>query len=200
MFTGIVETAGIIRQVSVDGRNKTFFIESGISNELRPDQSVSHNGACLTVEEVIGNTHRVTAIEETLKKTNLGNWLVGDLVNLERSLKMYSRLDGHLVQGHVDATGKCVKRVEKQGSWEYEFTFPKKFGGLIIEKGSVCVNGISLTSFNVKRKSFTVAIIPYTFEHTNIKSVNEGQAVNIEFDIIGKYILKQSSSQRSPKS
>jgi riboflavin synthase len=200
MFTGIVETAGTIRQVSVDGRNKTFFIESGISNELRPDQSVNHNGACLTVEEVIGNTHRVTAIEETLQKTNLGNWLVGDLVNLERSLKMYSRLDGHLVQGHVDATGKCVKRVEKQGSWEYEFTFPKKFGGLIIEKGSVCVNGISLTSFNVKRKSFTVAIIPYTFEHTNIKSVNEGQAVNIEFDIIGKYILKQSFSQRPPKS
>jgi riboflavin synthase len=200
MFTGIVETAGIIRQVSVDGRNKTFFIESGISNELRADQSVNHDGACLTVEEVIGNTHRVTAIEETLKKTNLGNWLVGDLVNLERSLKMYSRLDGHLVQGHVDATGKCVKRVEKQGSWEYEFTFPKKFGGLIIEKGSVCVNGISLTSFNVKRKNFTVAIIPYTFEHTNIKSVNEGQAVNIEFDIIGKYIVKQSFSQRASKS
>jgi len=200
MFTGIVETAGIIRQVSVDGRNKTFFIESGISNELRADQSVNHDGACLTVEEVIGNTHRVTAIEETLKKTNLGNWHVGDLVNLERSLKMYSRLDGHLVQGHVDATGKCVKRVEKQGSWEYEFTFPKKFGGLVIEKGSVCVNGISLTSFNVKRKSFTVAIIPYTFEHTNIKSVNEGQAVNIEFDIIGKYIVKQSFSQRPSKS
>jgi len=200
MFTGIVETAGIIRQVSVDGRNKTFFIESGISNELRADQSVNHDGACLTVEEVIGNTHRVTAIEETLKKTNLGNWHVGDLVNLERSLKMYSRLDGHLVQGHVDATGKCVKRVEKQGSWEYEFTFPKKFGGLVIEKGSVCVNGISLTCFNVKRKSFTVAIIPYTFEHTNIKSVNEGQAVNIEFDIIGKYIVKQSFSQRPSKS
>jgi len=200
MFTGIVETAGIIRQVSVDGRNKTFFIESGISNELRADQSVNHDGACLTVEEVIGNTHRVTAIEETLKKTNLGNWHVGDLVNLERSLKMYSRLDGHLVQGHVDATGKCVKRVEKQGSWEYEFTFPKKFGGLVIEKGSVCVNGISLTCFNVKRKSFTVAIIPYTFEHTNIKSVNEGQTVNIEFDIIGKYIVKQSFSQRPSKS
>lgn len=200
MFTGIIETVGIIKQVSVDGSNKTFFIESGISNELRPDQSVSHSGACLTVEEVIGNTHRVTAIEETLKKTNLGNWQVGDLVNLERSLKMYSRLDGHLVQGHVDAVAKCVKCVEKEGSWEYEFTFPKKFGGLIIEKGSICVNGISLTAFDVKRKSFTVAIIPYTFEHTNIKSVREGQAANIEFDIIGKYILKQSISKRPPKS
>jgi riboflavin synthase len=190
MFTGIVETVGTIKQVSVDGSNKTFFIESGISDELRPDQSVSHSGACLTVEEVIGNTHRVTAIDETLKKTNLGNWQLGDLVNLERSLKMYSRLDGHLVQGHVDSTAKCVKRVEKEGSWEYEFTFPKKFGGLIIEKGSVCVNGISLTAFNVKRKSFTVAIIPYTFEHTNIKSVHEGQVVNIEFDMIGKYVLR----------
>jgi riboflavin synthase len=190
MFTGIVETVGVIKQISVDGTNKTFFIESSISNELKPDQSVSHSGACLTVEEIIGNAHRVTAIEETLKKTNLGNWQRGELVNLERSLKMYSRLDGHLVQGHVDAVSKCVKRVEKEGSWEYEFAFPKKFGGLIIEKGSVCINGISLTAFDVKRKSFTVAIIPYTFEHTNIKSVHEGQVVNIEFDMIGKYVLR----------
>ena len=191
MFTGIVETVGTIRQISVDGSNKTFFIESGISQELHPDQSVSHSGACLTVEEVIGNTHRVTAIEETLKKTNLCNWQVGDLVNMERSLKMHSRLDGHLVQGHVDAVAKCVKRVEKDGSWEFEFTFPKKFGGLIIEKGSVCVNGISLTAFDVKRKGFSVAIIPYTFEHTNIKSVYEGQVVNIEFDVIGKYVMRK---------
>jgi len=191
MFTGIVESVGTIRQISADGSNKTFFIESGISQELHPDQSVSHSGACLTVEEVIGNTHRVTAIEETLKKTNLCNWQVGDLVNMERSLKMYSRLDGHLVQGHVDAVAKCVKRVEKDGSWEFEFTFPKKFGGLIIEKGSVCVNGISLTAFDVKRKSFSVAIIPYTFEHTNIKSVQEGQVVNIEFDMIGKYVMRK---------
>jgi riboflavin synthase len=190
MFTGIVEAVGTIKQISVDGSNKTFFIESGISHELHPDQSVSHSGTCLTVEEIIGNTYRVTAIEETLKKTNLGNWQVGDLVNLERSLKMYSRLDGHLVQGHVDAVAKCVKRTQKEGSWEYEFTFPKKFGSLIIEKGSVCVNGISLTAFDVKRKSFTVAIIPYTFEHTNIKSVHEGQVVNIEFDLIGKYVMR----------
>jgi len=190
MFTGIVETVGIVKQISADAGNKTFLIESGISNELRPDQSVGHSGVCLTVEEVIANTHRVTAIEETLKKSNLGSWQVGDFVNLERSLKMYSRLDGHLVQGHVDAIAKCVKRVEKEGSWEYEFTFPKKFAALIIEKGSVCVNGIGLTAFDVKRKSFTVAIIPYTFEHTNIKSVHEGQFVNIEFDMIGKYVLR----------
>jgi riboflavin synthase len=190
MFTGIIETTGIIRQLFADGSNKTFFIESAISNELRADQSVSHSGVCLTVEEVIGSTHRVTAIDETLKKTNLGNWQVGDPVNLERSLKMYSRLDGHLVQGHVDAVAKCVHRVEKEGSWEYGFTFPKKFGGLIVEKGSVCIDGISLTAFEVKRKSFNVAIIPYTFEHTNIKSVTEGQIVNIEFDLIGKYVLR----------
>jgi riboflavin synthase len=193
MFTGIVETTGLIKHISAGGSNKTFLIESSISNELRPDQSVSHSGACLTVEETIGSTHRVTAIEETLNKTNLGKWQAGELVNLERSLKMYSRLDGHLVQGHVDTIAKCVKRTEKEGSWEFEFSFPKKFGALIIEKGSVCVNGISLTAFNVKRKSFTVAIIPYTFEHTNIKSVSEGQSVNIEFDMIGKYVLRKST-------
>ena len=190
MFTGIVETIGVIKQISVDGGNKTFIIESAISNELRPDQSVNHSGVCLTVEEVIGNMHRVTAIEETLKKTNLGHWQIGDLVNLERSLKMYSRLDGHLVQGHVDAVAKCLNRIEKAGSWEFEFMFPKKFGSLIVEKGSVCVNGISLTAFDVKRKSFTLAIIPFTFEHTNVKSVEEGQLVNIEFDMIGKYVLR----------
>ena len=191
MFTGIVETVGIVKQISADGSNKKFLIESGISNELRPDQSVSHSGVCLTVEQVIANTHRVTAIEETLKKSNLGSWQVGDFVNLERSLKMYSRLDGHLVQGHVDAIAKCVKRAEREGSWEYEFSFPKKFAALVIEKGSVCVNGISLTAFDVKRKSFTVAIIPYTFKHTNIKSVREGQFVNIEFDLVGKYIMRK---------
>ena len=190
MFTGIVETLGIVKEISANGTNKSFIIESAISHELRTDQSVSHSGVCLTVEEVVGNMHRVTAIEETLKKTNLNLWQMGEFVNLERSLKMYSRLDGHLVQGHVDAIAKCVKRVEKEGSWEYEFTFPKKFGGLIIEKGSVCINGISLTAFDVKRKSFAVAIIPYTFEHTNIKSVLEGQVVNIEFDMIGKYVLR----------
>ena len=190
MFTGIVETVGVVKGITREGSNRSFWIESEISHELKPDQSVSHSGVCLTVEEIMGNTHRVTSIEETLKKSNLGNWQIGELVNLERSLKMYSRLDGHLVQGHVDGIAKCVKRLEKDGSCEYEFTFPKKFGGLIIEKGSVCVNGISLTAFGVKRKSFTVAIIPYTFEHTNIKSVHEGQVVNIEFDLIGKYVLR----------
>lgn len=190
MFTGIVETVGVVKNVQVNGGNKTFWIESDISSELKPDQSVSHSGVCLTIEEVVANTHRVTAIEETLKKSNLQAWEMGQLVNLERSLKMYSRLDGHLVQGHVDATATCIDRQQKDGSWEYEFTFPKKFASLIIEKGSVSVNGISLTAFDVKRKSFRVAIIPYTFEHSNIKSVQEGQVVNIEFDMIGKYVLR----------
>lgn len=190
MFTGIVETVGVVKDIAVHGANKTFWIESDISHELKTDQSVSHNGVCLTVEEVMGSQHRVTAIEETLKKSNLGGWEIGQLVNLERSLKMYSRLDGHLVQGHVDATAICTVRQEKEGSWEYEFSFPKKFAALVIEKGSVCVNGISLTAFDVKRKSFRVAIIPYTFEHTNIKSVSEGQVVNIEFDLVGKYVLR----------
>lgn len=190
MFTGIIESVGLVKNIAVDGSNKIFWIESEISGELKPDQSVSHDGACLTIEEVVGKNHRVTAIEETLKKTSLANWQVGQLVNLERSLKMYSRLDGHLVQGHIDATATCTDKQQKEGSWEYEFTFPKKFAPLVIEKGSVSINGISLTAFDVRRRSFRVAIIPYTFEHTNIKSVYVGEVVNIEFDMIGKYVLR----------
>jgi len=139
------------------------------------------------------NSHKVTAIEETALKTNVIQWKIGDVINLERSLKLESRLDGHFVQGHVDTTADCVEINEKQGSWEYEFTFRKKFSKLIIEKGSICINGISLTAFNVKRKSFKVAVIPYTYEHTNIKTVQKGDLVNIEFDLIGKYILRKLS-------
>jgi riboflavin synthase len=193
MFTGIIETTGIVKNVTENGDNKSFWIESGISQELNVDQSIGHSGVCLTVEEVNENSHRVTAIEETLNKTNLDNWKVGDLVNLERSLKTDSRLDGHIVQGHVDAIAACISRREKRGSWEYEFSFPKKFAELIIEKGSVCINGISLTAYDVKKKSFKTAIIPYTYEHTNIKSVQKGDLVNIEFDLIGKYILRRLS-------
>lgn len=193
MFTGIIETIGIIRNVAVNGGNKTFWIESSISKELRIDQSVSHSGACLTIEEIAGDSHRITAIAETLNKTNLNSWKIGDAVNLERSLKMDSRLDGHFIQGHVDVTANCTERKEKDGSWEFEFGFPKKFAELIIEKGSVSVNGISLTAFDVKKKSFKVAIIPYTYEHTNIGATKKGDPVNIEFDIMGKYVLRKLS-------
>jgi riboflavin synthase len=196
MFTGIIETVGTIKKVQSSGTNRSFFIDSSVSDELKVDQSVSHNGVCLTVEETGPGWHRVTAIEETLKKTNLGVWQSGDLVNLERCLKLDSRLDGHLVQGHVDTTGTCLKKQIKKGSWEFDFEFPKQFSGLIIEKGSVCINGISLTAFNVRRKKFTVAIIPYTFDHTNMQSLQEDEKVNIEFDLVGKYILRSLSLKK----
>ncbi len=191
MFTGIIETMGIIKNIILDGSNKTFWIESYISKELNIDQSVSHSGVCMTVEQVVENSHKVTAIEETLLKSNLGSLKNGDIVNLERSLRLDSRLDGHFVQGHVDTTAKCIGRQKKEGSWEYEFSFSKKFADLVIEKGSISVNGISLTAFEVKKKSFKVAIIPYTYEHTNINTVKKGDSVNIEFDLIGKYILQE---------
>jgi len=193
MFTGIVETVGIVAAVTADGSNRTFWIESDISDQLKTDQSVSHSGVCLTVEEVIASRHRVTAIDETLKKTTLSAWETGDLINLERSLKPESRLDGHWVQGHSDSVATCIGMKERHGSWEYEFSFPGKFAELVIEKGSVCINGISLTAFDVKKKSFKVAIIPYTYEHTNIKAVREGAVVNVEFDMIGKYVLRRLS-------
>jgi riboflavin synthase len=189
MFTGIIETTGFIKNISVAGSNRTFWIESPISQELKIDQSVSHSGICLTIEEMNHTSHKVTAIEETAQKTNIEAWKIGDIINLERSLKLESRLDGHFVQGHVDSVANCIDITEKAGSWEYQFRFPKKFAELVIEKGSICVNGISLTAFDVKKKSFKVAIIPYTYEHTNIKTIQKGDSVNIEFDLLGKYIL-----------
>jgi len=191
MFTGIVETRGIIKQVISNGSNKSFWIESEISNQLKIDQSVSHSGACLTVEEVTGNRHKVTAIQETLDKTNLGDWKKETVINLERCLTLNGRLDGHWVQGHVDTTAVCTQRKEKAGSWVYEFEFPKKFNAFVIEKGSIAVNGISLTVFDVKKKTFRVAIIPYTFNHTNIQFTKKGDKINLEFDMIGKYILRK---------
>ena len=190
MFTGIIETTGIVKGVISNGSNKAFWVESEHSAQFKVDQSVSHSGVCLTIEEIKLNSHRITAIEETLKKTNLANWQAGTLINLECCLELNDRIYGHLVQGHVDTIGTCVNRKEKDGSWEYEFEFPKKFAALIIEKGSVCVNGISLTAFNVNKKKFTVAVIPYTFDHTNIQQVVEGTVVNLEFDMIGKYISR----------
>ena len=193
MFTGIVETQGVIKKVIENGLNKTFWIKSPISSKLKPDQSVAHDGACLTVEEVKASRHRVTAIAETLSKTTLGDWQEGSVINLERCLKINDRLDGHFVQGHVDATATCFEKKEKGGSWEFSFQFPAEFFSLIIEKGSIAINGISLTIFNVTQSTFDVASIPYTFEHTNMSLLNPGQKVNIEFDMLGKYINRKLS-------
>ena len=194
MFTGIIESLGKIRSIDTNGTNKTFWVESSLTAELKVDQSISHNGVCLTVEEIKDNLHRVTAIEETLEKTNLGTWLPGDLVNLERCMVMNGRLDGHIVQGHVDATATCLTRTDEDGSWEYRFEFPKKFGHLVIEKGSISLNGISLTIFNVKKSRFDIAVIPYTYEHTNVQSIKVGDKVNLEFDMIGKYVSRMAKS------
>jgi riboflavin synthase len=190
MFTGIIENTGIVKEILTSGTNTSFWIASALSGELKIDQSLSHNGVCLTVEEVANGMHRVTAIEETLSKTNLGQWKEGTVVNLERCMPMNGRLDGHIVQGHVDATAECIAVIEKQGSWEFTFTFPPQFSALVIEKGSISLNGISLTVFNVGITTFSVAIIPYTYEHTNINTIKQGCRVNIEFDILGKYVQR----------
>jgi riboflavin synthase len=188
MFTGIIESIGKVKEIATGGSNKTYWIESALAPELKVDQSLAHNGVCLTVEEIQGAYYRVTAVAETLAKTALNAWTIGSIINLERSLLPTSRLDGHFVQGHVDTTGICERIKDKSGSWEMRFSFPKSFAPLIIEKGSICLDGISLTVFNVKKKSFTVAIIPYTFEHTNLQHLEAGDSVNLEFDLIGKYI------------
>jgi len=191
MFTGIIECTGKVTGVSKKGTNLSFWINSPISSELKVDQSVSHNGVCLTVEAVKDNSHQVTAIEETIRKTNLSAWTEGTEVNLERCMVMNGRLDGHIVQGHVDTTAVCIDRKELEGSWEFQFQFPESFAPLVIEKGSVAVNGTSLTCFNVGKDRFTIAVIPYTFEHTNIKHVQKDSVVNIEFDILGKYVQRR---------
>ncbi len=196
MFTGIIECTGKVVSVSRKGTNISFQVESPISHELKVDQSLSHNGVCLTVEMVEANTHTVTAIEETLKKTDLGSWAAGSEINLERCMLMNGRLDGHIVQGHVDTTAICVERKELKGSWEYSFQFPVAFAHLVIEKGSIAVNGTSLTCFNVEKDRFTIAVIPYTFEHTNIHQGMIGTVVNIEFDILGKYVQRQLELSR----
>ena len=188
MFTGIIEAFGIVQSVEKHGTNAIFWVSSPISDELKVDQSVSHNGVCLTVEEVKEGMHRVTAIEETLKKTNLLAWQEGTLVNLERCMIMNGRLDGHIVQGHVDTTATCIEKKDADGSWKFKFEFPQEYAALVIEKGSIGLNGISLTVFNAGINSFSVAIIPYTYTHTDIQHVKEGSQVNIEFDMIGKYV------------
>ena len=195
MFTGIIEALGNVRDITSQGTNKSFYIQSSISAELGIDESISHNGVCLTVEEIKDDIYKVTAIKETLDKTNLSSWRNDDLINLERSMKMGGRLDGHIVQGHVDCTAVCIAKKNLEGSYEFTFEFDKKYAGLVIEKGSISLNGISLTIFNVGLNSFSIAIIPYTFEHTNMQSLQAGMQVNIEFDMIGKYVSRLQSLQ-----
>jgi riboflavin synthase len=190
MFTGIIENLARVEHISTKGTNIDFTLSSDIANEFKVDQSISHNGVCLTVTSVKNNTYTVTAIKETLDKSNLGNWQVGDLVNIERSLKIGDRLDGHIVQGHVDSTAVCKGITEEAGSWLFEFDYstPKKY--LVVDKGSICINGVSLTVVNQNTRGFSVAIIPYTYENTNFKQFKVDTKVNIEFDIIGKYIAQ----------
>jgi len=190
MFTGIVECEGIVVNLLPDNGLLIVEIQSRVSHELKVDQSVAHNGICLTVTAVKGNIHRVCAVQETILKTTLGSWKIGDMINLERCMTLSGRLDGHLVQGHVDATARCVRRSGNEQNPVYRFAIDSAFSHLIIEKGSVCINGTSLTCFNVSKDEFDVAIIPYTFEHTSIRFINEQDHVNIEFDVIGKYVAR----------
>jgi len=190
MFTGIIETLGTVTRITEEGTNLHFTIHSGLSNELKIDQSISHNGVCLTVVSLTEDTHTVTAIEETLQKTNLQHLKTGSKVNLERCMQMNARLDGHIVQGHVDQTAVCLLVKQLDGSWEYRFKYDSTKGNVTVEKGSVCVNGISLTVVNSAEDEFSVFIIPYTHEHTNLHEVKPGDTVNLEFDIIGKYVAR----------
>lgn len=190
MFTGIIETLGEVTGLDADGGNITLHIRSGISHEMKIDQSVSHNGVCLTVVGLDGDTHQVTAIAETLAKSNLGSLKVGDPINLERCTVLGGRLDGHIVQGHVDQVGNCIEKKEDDGSWIFTFTYDPSQGNITVEKGSITVNGISLTVVNSQEDRFSVAIIPYTIAHTNLQHVEIGSTVNLEFDIIGKYVAR----------
>ena len=190
MFTGIIETLGTIRQIWQEGSNTHLAIAAPISHELRIDQSLSHNGVCLTVVDVKDNVHTVTAVEETLIRTNLGQLQVGDKVNLERAMQANARLDGHWVQGHVDTTVRCVDIKAVDGSWYYRFSSVAEQAHLVVDKGSICINGVSLTVVDPTENHFSVAIIPYTYEHTTFHALQVGNLVNIEFDILGKYVAK----------
>ena len=190
MFTGIIETLGTIQEIKKENSNLHITINSSITAELKIDQSVAHNGVCLTVVALTDNSYSVTAIDETIKKTNLINWKIGDLVNLERAMKLGDRLDGHIVQGHVDQIGTCTTAAETNGSWLYTFEYDENLHNITIEKGSITVNGVSLTVVNSKKNEFSVAIIPYTYEHTNFKNFEVGTKINLEFDVIGKYVSR----------
>lgn len=190
MFTGIIESLGKVKAITPEGNNIHFTIESNITEQLKIDQSVSHNGVCLTVVRINNKTYTVTAIKETLDKTNLSSLKTGDFVNLERAMKLGDRLDGHIVQGHVDQTGTCTEVQEMDGSWIFSFEYNSNLKNITIEKGSITVNGVSLTVVNSGKNTFSVAIIPYTFSHTGFQFLKKGDTVNLEFDVLGKYISK----------
>ncbi len=190
MFTGIIENIGVVKELRRASDNLHITIQSNITSELKIDQSVSHNGVCLTVVEINNDTYTVTAIQETLQKSNLGDLRVNDRVNLERAMLLGSRLDGHIVQGHVDQTAICVSIQETSGSWRFSFSYEMDLNNITIEKGSVTINGVSLTVVNSKLNEFSVAIIPYTYDHTNFNTLKEGSVVNLEFDVIGKYVAR----------
>lgn len=196
MFTGIIESLGIIKQIEKENDNLHITVSSTLTSELKIDQSIAHNGICLTVVKIDGNSYTVTAIKETILKTNIGRWVKGDLVNLERAMKLGDRLDGHIVQGHVDQIGQCKEVKETNGSWAFTFEYDASLNNLTIEKGSITINGVSLTVVNSKRNEFSVAIIPYTYEHTNFKNINENSVVNLEFDVIGKYVAKLHANKK----
>lgn len=201
MFTGIIENTGLVKAIDTEGTNRIFQIESSLAPELKIDQSVSHNGVCLTVTSIMEDSYSVTAVDETLKKTNLGHLTVGSRVNLERCMPANGRFDGHIVQGHVDQTGVCTRVQDMNGSWLYDFRYAvdsddPQNQNVTVEKGSVCINGVSLTVFNSTDDSFRVTIIPYTYEHTNFRELKAGDVVNLEFDILGKYIKKMLARYR----
>ncbi|MFT5862786.1 MAG: riboflavin synthase [Flavobacteriales bacterium] len=190
MFTGIIEDLGNVIAVDQDQENVHFTLRSALTSQLKIDQSLAHNGVCLTVVALGNNTYTVTAIQETLVKTNLNQLSVGDIVNLERAMILGARLDGHIVQGHVDQTGVCTSVEDENGSWRYTFTYDTTLGNVTIEKGSITINGVSLTVVDSFEGGFSVAIIPYTFEHTGFKNFKKGTEVNLEFDVIGKYVKR----------
>lgn len=190
MFTGIIETLGTIQEIKKDKDNVHITIASAITNELKIDQSIAHNGICMTVIAIHDNLYTVTAIGETIKKTNISYWQTGDSVNLERAMKLGDRLDGHIVQGHVDQIGNCISAKETNGSWFYTFEYDETLENITIEKGSITVNGVSLTVVDSEKNKFSVAIIPYTYEHTNFNTFKIGTKVNLEFDVIGKYVSR----------
>jgi riboflavin synthase len=196
MFTGIIESTGKIEKLETEKDNLHLFCSCPFTNELKVDQSLSHDGVCLTVVEIQNNIYKVTAIKETLDKTNIGRLKAGDIVNLERCMPANGRFDGHIVQGHVDQTADCIEKKEQNGSWVFTFEYDTSWGNITVEKGSVTVNGVSLTVLNSQPNKFSVCIIPYTFEHTNFKTLAAGQKVNLEFDIVGKYVARLFSEKK----
>jgi riboflavin synthase len=190
MFTGIIESLGIVKNIVQEGENYQITIESDFTKDLKIDQSVAHNGVCLTTVHIEGNEYTVTAIKETLDKSNFKHLKIGNLINLERAMVLGARLDGHIVQGHVDQTATCTAIKEEDGSWFFDFDYDATLNNITIEKGSITINGVSLTVVNSKKNSFSVAIIPYTYEHTNFHTFKKGTVVNLEFDVIGKYVAK----------